>query len=64
MQGAVYTVYFLVTLYVLLILAAIAGWFMNLVAFFTMSWATVTPEFVIRLVGIPVGIIGAIYGWF
>lgn len=47
-------------------LAAIIGWIMNLVAVVHLfiADAPLSSLFIGRLVGVPVGIIGAILGWF
>lgn len=49
-----------------LALAALAGWIMNLVTVVHMFLANapLSSLFIGRLVGVPVGIIGAILGWF
>lgn len=44
-------------------LAAIGGWIANLVKLFSMSWE-LSGELVIRLVGVPVPIIGVVAGFF
>jgi hypothetical protein len=49
-----------------LIIAALAGWVMNLIAVIHLATADapLTTMGIIRIVGIPVGIIGAVLGWF
>jgi len=46
--------------------AAICGWVMNLIAVIQAATADapLTAMFIVRLVGVPVAIIGAILGWF
>lgn len=50
--------------YTTLLAAAIIGWGMNIYKIFTMSWDVLTVELIIRIVGVPVAIIGAVAGWF
>lgn len=50
-------------LFVVAILAAGAGWVMNLIELFTNYEVMTMPEFILRLVGVPVSIIGAVMGW-
>lgn len=45
-------------------LAALIGWVFNLIHIFTMSWGAITGELLIRVIGVPIPIIGAIAGWF
>ncbi len=44
--------------------AAIAGWVMNIIKIIPLVSDGFTAELVVRLVGVPVAIIGMIYGWF
>ncbi len=44
--------------------AAIAGWVMNIVKIIPLVSDGFTAELVVRLVGVPVAIIGMVYGWF
>lgn len=49
-------------LFVAIIIALPIGWVMNLITL--IQWAgEITPEFIIRAIGIPVAIIGAIAGY-
>lgn len=50
----------------LLFLAAIAGWIMNLVSVIGSAIANdpLTAGFIVRIIGVPVPVIGAIMGWF
>ena len=50
--------------WLMILLAAAVGWVMNIWAIFTMSWETITGELIIRLVGVPVALIGAVAGYF
>lgn len=53
-----------VILFFFVILAALTGWVMNLVAIFGLWNDPVTAELVIRLIGVPIAIIGAFAGYF
>ncbi len=52
-----------IILYILAVIAAVAGWVMNLIELFTNYVVMAMPEFILRLVGVPVAIIGAVMGW-
>ncbi|MER8422497.1 hypothetical protein [Mesorhizobium sp. M1403] len=47
-------------------LAVIVGWVMNLIAVIHLATADapLTTMFIVRIIGIPVGLLGAILGWF
>lgn len=45
------------------ILLAVAGWFMNIWAVLDMSFSPTTTELVLRVIGIPIPIVGAVMGW-
>jgi hypothetical protein len=49
--------------YIVLIIAGIIGWIMNVVNLFGLNAETQTTEFIWSLVGVFIPIIGAIYGW-
>ena len=49
--------------YIVLIIAGIIGWIMNVVNLFGLNYETQTTEFIWSLVGVFVPIIGAVYGW-
>lgn len=57
--GAIFVVAWL-----LVILAAVTGWISNIVKIFGLWNDPVTAELVIRLIGVPVAIIGAFAGYF
>ncbi|TPI67584.1 transmembrane 9 family protein [Mesorhizobium sp. B3-1-3] len=52
--------------YLVAIIAAIAGWVLNFVAVVHLASADApfTTMGILRIVGIPVGILGAVLGWF
>lgn len=52
--------------YFILILLALIGWVMNLidVVGLALSNNPLTTLFIVKLIGVPVGFIGAILGWF
>lgn len=52
-----------VILFIVAIIAAGAGWVMNLIELFTNYAVMTMPEFILRLVGVPIAIIGAVMGW-
>lgn len=56
----------LALVYIGLIFAAFIGWAMNLIEVINMAFdsSPLTSEFVIRIVGVPVAILGAVLGWF
>lgn len=45
-------------------IAAMTGWVMNIFSIFAMWSEPVTAELIIRIVGVPVGILGAVAGYF
>ena len=45
------------------IILGLTGWVLNLIQFFMLTWDTASTECWVRLIGIPVAIIGMIYGW-
>ncbi|WP_319413845.1 hypothetical protein [uncultured Cohaesibacter sp.] len=53
----------IILFYIIAVVVGLIGWVMNIIALFHMSWNTFTTELVIRLVGVPVAIIGAVAGW-
>lgn len=52
--------------YIALVIAALIGWVMNLIEVIHLATAgaPLTAGFIVRIVGVPVGIIGAVMGWF
>ena len=50
--------------YAIIAVLAIIGWVMNIVAIFGLDFSHVSAEMVIRIIGIFVAPIGAVYGWF
>ncbi len=53
----------LVLFYLVLLVLLVSGWVMNLVLVFANFDQTVSGEFLVRLVGICIPIVGAIMGW-
>lgn len=53
-----------VYLYLIVIVGFLIGWVMNIVKLFSVPFDPLSAELVLRIVGIPVGVIGAVYGWF
>lgn len=51
------------SVYLVLLVAAIIGWVCNIVALVGMVSGPVNAELIIRIIGVPVAIIGAIMGW-
>lgn len=52
--------------YILFILGLLIGWVMNLIEVINLglSASPLTTEFIVRLIGVPVGPLGGIMGWF
>lgn len=46
----------------IIVILAVAGWIINIAKVLFMSWEF-TMELAIRLIGIPIPVIGAIVGW-
>jgi hypothetical protein len=58
-------IFSLATVWILIVLAAIVGWVMNVVKLIGMIGdGGITTMFVARIVGVPVGPLGAILGYF
>lgn len=53
-----------VYLYLIVIVGFLIGWVMNIVKLFSVPFDHLSAELALRIVGIPVGVIGAVYGWF
>ena len=47
-----------------LVLAMVAGWVMNIITLVGMISGDITAEFILRVVGIFVPVIGGVMGWF
>jgi len=47
-------------------LAVVIGWVMNLIAVINLALADapLTTMFILRIIGVPVGFLGAVLGWF
>lgn len=53
----------IVGLLVLFILAAVAGWVMNIMTLYHMGLDPITAEAVVRIIGIFLAPVGAVAGW-
>ena len=53
-----------VLFWIVVIIAGVVGWVLNLIQLFGMWSQEITTELVIRIIGVPIPIIGAIAGWF
>jgi hypothetical protein len=54
----------IILFYVALLIFLVPGWIMNLISIVSGFDAMATGELLVRLVGLPVGVLGAIMGWF
>ena len=53
----------LVTVYLLFIIAGTTGWVRNLIAVAQSDFTSTSGELVIRVIGIPAALVGAVMGW-
>lgn len=55
---------FVIVVYLFIWMLALTGWVMNIFTIVKMWSDPVTAELVVRIIGVPVGFIGAVFGWF
>jgi len=54
----------LIALWVSIVCAALYGWVINLITVVSNFAIMETPELIVRIVGVPLGFIGMLMGWF
>jgi len=54
----------LIMIYIFIFITALIGWVMNIVKLVDLLADPLTVEAIVRIIGIPIGFIGAIFGWF